>query len=97
MGIHPMSPLDAVWHLIYLFLPALGTAALAAAAAKLLWRRELSALRWSALAGPAAAGGAAATLAGLWLLGRDGRMLTYGAIVAATAFMLWWRGFWRRR
>ena len=92
-----MDLLDAVRHLLHLFLPALGTATLAAGAAKLLWRRELAAVDWSRLAGAGAAGGVAATLAGLLLLGRDGRMLTYGAVVAATALMLWWRGFWRRR
>jgi hypothetical protein len=92
-----MSPLDAVWHLANLLLPALGTAALAAAFAKLLWRRELAGVRWRALAGAAAVGGVATTLAGLLVLGQDGRMLTYGAIVTASALMLWWRGFLRRR
>jgi hypothetical protein len=93
----PMDPVDAVRHLIHLFLPALGTATLAAGAAKLLWRRELASVAWTGLAAAGAAGGMAATLAGLLLLGRDGRMLTYGAVVVATAVMLWWRGFGRRR
>lgn len=92
-----MDLLDAVGHLFHLFLPALGTAALAAGVAKLLWRRELAPVSWTGLAAAGAAGGVAATLGGLLLLGRDGRMLTYGAIVGATAIMLWWRGFGRRR
>ena len=31
--------------------------------------------------------------AGLVLLGRDGKMLMYGSMVAACAFTLWWQGF----
>lgn len=92
-----MSFLDALWHLIHLLAPALATGGLAAAGAKLLWRRELAAVPWYALAGAAAAGGVAVTLAGLMLTGRDGRMATYLGVVLACALMLWWRGFWRRR
>ena len=33
---------------------------------------------------------------GLVLGGRDGRMATYGAMVAVAALTLWWRGFVRR-
>jgi hypothetical protein len=40
-----MSPIDALWHLLGLFLPALATGALAAAAAKGLWRAELKGSR----------------------------------------------------
>jgi len=36
-----MGPVDAFWHLSNLFLPALLLGALAAAMAKLVWRREL--------------------------------------------------------
>lgn len=92
-----MGPLDALWHLLNLFLPALGTGALAASGAKLLWRRELAAVSWRALAGLAAAGGALVTVAGLVVFGRDGRMATYGAMVLVIALTLWWRGFVRRR
>ena len=92
-----MAPLDAFWHLANLFVPALALGALTAALAKLLWRRELAAVRWRRLAGTAGAAGAAVTLAGLVLLGRDGKMATYGAMVAACALTLWWQGFGRRR
>ena len=88
-----MGPLDALWHLTNLFVPALGLAVLAAAFAKLLWRRELVAVSWARLAGPACAAAALVTLAGLVLFGRDGKMATYGAMVAACAVTLWWRGF----
>ncbi|MBT9490217.1 MAG: hypothetical protein IV093_22150 [Rubrivivax sp.] len=92
-----MSPLDAVWHLLNLFAPAVGTALLAAAGAKLLWRRELTKTSWRALAVAAALGASVVTLLGLVVFGRDGRMATYGAMVVAVALTLWWRGFVRRR
>lgn len=84
---------DVVWHLGNLLLAPLALAALAAALAKLLWRRELAAVAWRRLALPAAAAGVAVVLAGLVAFGRDGRMATYAGMVCACAFMLWWRGF----
>ena len=88
-----MGPLDALWHVANLFVPALALGALAAGLTKLLWRRELAAVPWKRLAGPACAACAAVTLAGLALLGRDGRMATYAAMVLACALTLWWQGF----
>jgi H+/Cl- antiporter ClcA len=88
-----MGPLDALWHLANLFVPSLALGALAAAWAKLLWRRDLAGVSWRRLAGSAAAAGAVATLAGLALTGRDGRMATYAAMVVACAVTLWWQGF----
>jgi len=88
-----MGPLDALWHLTNLFLPALTLGALAAALAKLLWRRELAAVSWKHLAVPASAASVAVVLAGLVLLGQDGKMATYGAMVLASALTLWWQGF----
>ena len=90
-----MGPLDALWHLANLFLPALMLAALSAGLAKLLWRRDLARVRWLALAGTAAVAGCGVTLAGLLVFGRDGRMATYAALVLACAAALWWRGFFR--
>ena len=88
-----MGPIDAFWHLSNLFLSALLLGALAAALAKLLWRKELAAVAWKHLAGPACAASAAVVLAGLVLLGNDGKMATYAAMVAACAVTLWWQGF----
>jgi len=88
-----MGPLDAVWHLANLFLPALMLGSLAAALAKLLWRRELRACPWKRLALPAACVCALVTLGGLVVFGRDGKMATYAAMVMACAITLWWRGF----
>ena len=91
-----MGPLDALNHLANLFLVPLALGALSAALAKLLWRRELAAVPWRRLAGPACAACAIVVVAGLVVFGRDGKMATYGAMVAACAVTLWWRGFVRR-
>ncbi len=88
-----MGPLDAIDHLINLVLPALALGALAAAAAKLLWRRALKPVSWARLAGPASTASAVVAVAGLLLLGRDGTMAMYAAMVVVNALMLWWRGF----
>jgi len=88
-----MGPLDALNHLLNLFLPALGLGTLAAGIAKLVWRRELAAVSWRRLALPASSASALAVLGGLVLLGRDGRMAMYGAMVLACALTLWWQGF----
>ncbi len=92
-----MGPLDALWHLGNLFVPALALAALSAGLAKLVWRHDLAAVGWRQLAVAAAVANAAVVLAGLVAFGRDGRMATYGAMVAGCALTLWWRGFVRRR
>lgn len=92
-----MDFLDAFWHVLNLFAPAFGVAALAAALAKLLWRRELAGVRFVSLASAAFAAGAIVLVAGLVLLGQDGRIGTYGAMVLACALVLWWRGFLRKR
>lgn len=88
-----MDALDAFWHLSNLFVPALALAALTAALAKLLWRRDLAGVPWLRLALGAAAAGALVTVGGLVLSGRDGRMATYAALVLANALVLWWIGF----
>ena len=90
-----MDFLDALWHVLNLFAPAFGVAALASAAAKVLWRRELAGVRYLSLASAAFAAGAIVSVGGLVLLGQDGRMATYGAMVLAGALALWWRGFVR--
>lgn len=92
-----MSPLDGLWHLLNFFAPAVFVGAASAAAAKLLWRRELAAVGWRRLAGWASGAGALALAGGLVVTGRDGRMGTYAAMVLATALALWWAGFVRRR
>jgi Flp pilus assembly protein TadB len=91
-----MGPLDAIWHALNFFAPALGMAVLAASATKLLWRRELAGVSWHRLALWAALAGMAVLVAGLVVFGRDGKMATYGALVVAAALALWVAGFVRR-
>jgi hypothetical protein len=86
-----LGPLDAIWHLLNFFAPAIGVGCLVPLMAKLLWRRELrgSLLRlslWTTLAG------ALGLVAALVLLGRDGKMAGYGLMVVAAAVGLWWAG-----
>jgi hypothetical protein len=91
-----MSPTLAAWHLLNLFAVAALTGLIAASASKLLWRRQLAAVSWRRLAGSAVGVCAAVSAGGLILLGQDGRIATYGVMVAACALMLWWQGFGRR-
>lgn len=88
-----MGPLDALWHLLNLLLPAVGLGLIAASLAKLLWRTALAKVSWRRLAGWACAAAGLALLAGLVLTGRDGRMSTYAAMVLSSAGALWWAGF----
>ena len=90
-----MPALDAFWHLANFFAPAFGLGAVAAAAAKLLWRRELAGTAWWRLAAWAAGAAALAATLGLVAFGHDGRLLTYAAMVCASALALWWVGLRR--
>jgi hypothetical protein len=92
-----MGPLDASWHLLGLFLPALATGVIAAGLAKGLWRRELSRVSWRRLAAWPVVAGSLVLVAGMVLFGHDGRMLTYAVMVVASALALWWAGFVRPR
>ena len=87
-----MGPLDALWHLLNFFGPAIGVGLIAAVLCKLVWRRGLKAVSVRDLAVWAVGAAALASIAGLVNFGRDGKMLTYAMLVAGTALALWWRG-----
>ena len=87
-----LEPLDALWHLLNLFAPALGTGFIATALAKLLWRAELKRVGWLRLGALTSACAIVVLLAGLLVLGHDGRIATYAVMVLAIAFGLWWFG-----
>ena len=84
-------------HLLNFTAPAAMVALLLVLVARVFWRKESSALAWYAQAAIIFIVGCAALLASLWLLGRDGRMVGYGALVLAAASVQWGllRG-WRR-
>jgi hypothetical protein len=90
-----MGPLDVIWHLFNLFVPAIGMGLVAPSLAKLVWRRALKGVPWRPLALWTTAACAIVTVAGLVITGHDGRMSTYAGMVLATALVLGWRGLAR--
>lgn len=88
-----MGILDGLWHLLNLFGPAVGMGVAAATLAKLLWWRDLHGVSWWRLASRATFGSSAVLIAGLVWTGRDGKMITYAAMVLACAVSLWWAGW----
>lgn len=84
-----MALTDLLIHLSNFLLPALTLGTLGAAMSKLVWRRELAPVRWWRLAAWGTGGAAVVSVGGLVLFGRDGLMLTYGAMVLAGAAALW--------
>ena len=91
-----MNPVDAFWHFVNFFAPAFGVGFIAAGVAKLLWRRELAGVGWGRLGAGASAAMAAVLVLGLVIFERDGKMVTYAAMVVACALALWWVGFRKR-
>lgn len=92
-----MGPLDALWHLLNFFAPALVVGAFASALTKLFWLRELKSVSWMRLAAWSVVAGSAVLVGGLVVTGRDGRMATYAAMVVGIAVSLWWAAFGPRR
>lgn len=92
-----MGPLDALWHLLNLVAPAVGTGVVASLIAKLLWRRELKGASWLRLSLWASGASSLALLAGLLVFGRDGKMASYGAMLLACASSLGALAFGLRR
>ena len=92
-GRQDLEPLDAFWHVLNFFAPALGIGMLAPTLAKLFWRAELRAVAWLRLVAVALGAAALALIGGLLVLGQDGRIATYTAMIAAAAVSLWWTGF----
>lgn len=87
-----MGPLDALWHLLNFFAPALGVGATTAAMAKLVWRRQLRGVSVGRLATWACAGCAVGLVAALVLFGRDGKMAGYALMLGSCSLGLWWAG-----
>jgi len=88
--------LGGLWHLGNLFAPAVGIGLIASLLAKLLWWRALHGVSWLRLWAWSSLPAALATIAGLLIYARDGKLATYGGMVLACALGLWWAGFVRR-
>jgi hypothetical protein len=83
---------DAFWHITNFFAPALIVGGCAALLTRLVWRRELGSRSVWRLWAWASGACALASIAGLVMFARDGKMATYAAMVAACAAALWWAG-----
>jgi hypothetical protein len=86
-----MNFLDLFWHICDFAAPAILLGVISATAAKWLWRGPLRTVPWIHLGCSAAAASLLACIAGLVITGRDGKMVTYAAMVLACAISLWWR------
>ncbi len=87
-----MGPLDALWHLLNFFAPAVGVGLITAMLARLVWRRELRTAGLARLAAWACGGCAAGLLAALIVFERDGKMAGYALMLAGGSLALWWAG-----
>ncbi|MGH6647421.1 hypothetical protein [Aquabacterium sp.] len=87
-----MGLLDVLTHLVNFFLPALGMALLLPALARLVWWRALKPAGYGRQVKWAAGANALVLVAGLIVLGRDGAMATYAALVLVSALTVWWTG-----
>ena len=83
-----MAPSDFVWHILGFLAPAFGVAALGALLAKALMRRTFAPVGWARLLAWPAAAGLVASIAGLAVFARDGRIETYAGLVLAVALGL---------
>ncbi len=73
--------------------PALGAGGFSAALARLFWRVELGRRSFLALWMWTSTAALMVSIAGLVVFERDGRMVTYAAMVVACAAAIWWSGF----
>ena len=87
-----MSLLDALIHMVNFFLPALGMALLLPTLARLVWWRALKSAGFVRQVTWVAGVNALVLMAGLIVLGRDGAMATYAALVLASSLTVWWTG-----
>ena len=92
-----MGPLDALYHALNFMAPAAALAVLLVLGGRLIRSKAALALSWRAQVAINFVVGCAVLVAGLVVLGRDGKMLTYAALVLGCATCQWvlvrgWRG-----
>ncbi|MFM2210042.1 MAG: hypothetical protein RIQ96_1685 [Pseudomonadota bacterium] len=87
-----MDAWDLIVHLANFLAPAVGVGVLVASVGALRRSRTGGKAGWSWPVQCAVNGllGSAALAGGLWLFGRDGKMLSYAALVLAVALAQWW-------
>lgn len=91
-----MDALSLLNHLLNFFAPALAVGGLLALAARMALPGLARGRSLAGAAGLNAGVGSLVLVAGLLVFGRDGRMLTYGALVLACASSQWlWLRAWR--
>ncbi|MDE2594538.1 MAG: hypothetical protein KGL57_09890 [Burkholderiales bacterium] len=79
-------------HIVNFFAPALGLALIVPSVSRLVWWRALKSVAWLQQVKWVALINAAVLVLGLLVLGRDGAMWTYIALVLASAGTVWWTG-----
>lgn len=84
-----MGPWDAFNHLLNFVAPAAAMAVLLGLSGRIFRSKTPVALSWWALVAIVFAVGVAVLAAGLVVWGRDGKMLTYAALVLACATCQW--------
>ncbi|MDE2402096.1 MAG: hypothetical protein KGL90_10560 [Burkholderiales bacterium] len=87
-----MGLVDALIHGVNFFMPALVMAVLLPLLARLIWWRALKPVGFARQMTWVAVINALVLMAGLMLLGRDGAMATYAALVLASSLTVWWTG-----
>ena len=85
-----MNALDGLWHLLGFVAPAIGTGCLLAAMAKALWRRQLRSASLVRLCSGATLWAVCAFVAISLLLGRDGTIAAYAAMLFGAALRVGW-------
>ena len=79
-------------HIVNFFGPALGLALIVPSLARLVWWRTLKSASWWPMVKRVLTINSLVLVLGLVLLGRDGAMWTYTALVLASATTVWWLG-----
>ncbi len=85
-----MGPLDLINHLLNFLAPAVAVGAFLAIFGPFLAQKRPRARVFIAQAAINFVAGALVLFASLWLLGNDGKMMGYGAMVVAIASTQWW-------
>ena len=91
-----MGPLDLLNHLLNFLAPAVAVGLVLAVATPIFDRKKLAIRAVAVQAAINSIVGVLALALGLWFFGRDGKMASYGALVAAAAASQWWAARGRR-